>query len=159
MCNGYRDLDQHNTSVIFKHYLLSSMSLWGASPESWHLSPDYTSEYNAIHITSEEIISQRIALKPRLYTYVHSYGFHLHEALSPRKAPITHYAIVHPSAYKPPVCEPAEQSVTDIRTRHPLRISAPDTGVLSNLPKDQPGLGETTYETYLSFPCVGYIHI
>ena len=49
--------------------------------------------------------------------------------------------------------------MTDIREGHPLRISVPDTGVLSNLPEDQPGLGETTYETYLSFPCVGYIHI
>ena len=40
-----------------------------------------------------------------------------------------------------------------------LRMSAPDTGVLSNRPEDRPGLGETTYETYLSFPCVGFIFI
>ena len=37
--------------------------------------------------------------------------------------------------------------MTDIRSGYPRQ-----TWVLSTLPKDQPGLRETTYGTYLSFP-------
>ena len=90
--------------------------------------------------------------------------------MTAKHTPITALTTVCPSASTPPAYKPAEQSVTDNHARRlsrmsaqdnhsrcPLRMSAPDTGVFSNRPGDRPGLGETSYETYLSFPCVGYI--
>ena len=116
-----------------------------------------------IHIMPEETISQRMHLSPG-YTYMHTVLVYLHKALPPREAPITALTTVCPSAYTPPVYEPAEQSVTDnhagrplrmsapdnrsgclrrtttpdVCAGQPLRMSAPDTGVLSNRPEDRP---------------------
>ena len=39
-----------------------------------------------------------------------------------------------------------------------LRLATPATGVLSALPKGQPGLGETTYQTSC-FPCAGSFYL
>ena len=39
-----------------------------------------------------------------------------------------------------------------------LRMATPATGVLSTLPKDQPGLGGTTYKTFC-LPCAGSVYI
>ena len=56
---------------------------------------------------------------------------------------------VKPSAYKPPACKPAEESDAGLAEvgLAEAGLSTSDTEVLGNLPKDQPGLGETTYET------------
>ena len=50
--------------------------------------------------------------------------------------PQPQYTIIHPSAYKPPVCKPAEQFVTDIRSGYPRRtqgfsVTSPSTGLAS----------------------------
>ena len=54
------------------------------------------------------------------------------------KHPQLHYTctIVHPSAYKPPACEPAEQFVMDIRSGYPRRtqgfsVTSPRTSLAS----------------------------
>ena len=72
----------------------------------------------------------------RIQTVVHSMGKH----------PQPHCSIIQPSAYKPPACKPAEES--DAGLSHIYLKGGPvppGTQGLSNLPKYQPGLGETTY--------------
>ena len=59
---GFRS--QQNTSVIV------NIIYWGASPERRHLGLCYTT--HTFHQALDEIISQRIALKPRLF--IHSYN-------------------------------------------------------------------------------------
>ena len=60
---GFRS--QQNTSVIV------NIIYWGASPERRQLGLYYTT--HTFHQALEEIISQRIALKPRLF--IHSYNY------------------------------------------------------------------------------------
>ena len=74
------------------------------------------------------------------------------------KHPQPHYTI-KPSAYKPPAYKPAEESddgLSDAGNTHICLTGGPvarGTQGLSNLPKDQPDLGETTYATSESSLC------
>ena len=66
MCSGY------GSWITTKHFCTVYIIYWGASPERRHLSLLIPHTYT-FHQALEEIVSQRIALKPRLF--IHSYNY------------------------------------------------------------------------------------
>ena len=74
MCSGY------GSWITTKHVCTVYIIYWGASPERRHLSL-MIPHTHTFHQALEEIISQRIALKPRLF--IHSYDYIQYRKISP----------------------------------------------------------------------------
>ena len=135
-CDGY------GSWITTKHVCTVYIIYWGASPERWHLSlkiPHAHTFYQAL----EEIVSQRIALKPRLF--IHSYDYIQYRKVTPDYSRLR---MATPDGYSGLLW-----TTPDGYSRL-LRMDTPATGVLSALPKGQPGLGEATYQTSC-LPCAG----
>ena len=140
---------QQNTSVrtVYSIY-------WGASPERRHLSLLIPHTYT-FHQALEEIVSQRIALKPRLF--IHSYHY-IQYCTTPDGYSGWLLRMAIPDDYSGWLLRMATLDYSGwlLRMATPanpdgysglLRLATPATGVLSALPKGQPGFGETTYQT------------
>ena len=161
ICNGYRIWITINTSGIVNIIYWAPWAV-GSIPWELALKPRTHITLHTHHRTSEEIISQRIALKPRLYNTVIQLQFvHFHINVNPWRTSVTDIRVGQLRRTTAPdngvrqlrrttapdngVGQLRRTTAPDNGVGQLRRTTAPDTRVLGTLPKDQPGLGESTY--------------
>ena len=144
-CSGY------GSWIITTHQLITFIHRSGEHPLRVALKPRYITSQHTIHQASEEIISQRIALKPRLYIHIITVTKHPNtNNVSPDGQPSQTTAsdygsgLLRTTASYPVGCARLLRTMPTtsglLRTTPGLLRSArPDTGVLGTRPEDQPG--------------------
>ena len=129
----------------------------GEHPLRVALKPQYKYYNHTIHQASEEIISQRIALKSRLYIHIIIVTIHRTHNVSPWRTAVTDNCVGLCFRSTP---DYAWLAVPDYfrTTSGLLRSARPDTGVLSTSPEGRPGPGGSHLLDFC-LPCAGSVHL
>ena len=139
------------------------------------LKPRYMNYNHAIHLASEEIISQRIALKPKLYIHIitviihpNNYITSVRDGQPPRTTASVYVSGLLRStcSYLGWLCRTTPDYVGLLldyfeprRTTSGLPRSArPDTGVLGTSPEGRPG-PRGNHLLDFCLPCAGSVHL
>ena len=161
MCTGYGSwiITTHQEQLI--SFIQSTGH--GEHPLRAALKPRYITSQHTIHQASEEIISQRIALKPRLYIHMITVTKHPNtNNVSPWRTTSVYSSGLRLAT--PVGCAGLLRTMPDYfklcrTTSGLLRSTRPDTGVLGTRPEDQPGPRGNYLLDFLSPLCRIGLHV